>query len=57
MLYGIVPVPAWLMISGLVAYSSYAGAAGGGGKTDHAGHLGGLLAGVGFFIGKRYRVF
>ena len=28
-----------------------------GGRTDHAGHIGGLLSGIGFFIAKRLRIF
>jgi len=56
-LYGIIPVPAWLVVSGLFAYDSYSTLKDTGGTTDSIGHVGGLLAGVGYFLARRYRIF
>ncbi|KAJ7591295.1 hypothetical protein C8J56DRAFT_558820 [Mycena floridula] len=57
MLYGIVPVPAWLAVSGLFIYDSYRSITDTSPGIDSAGHVGGLLCGIGFYIGRRFRIF
>ncbi|KAF7313655.1 TKL/TKL-ccin protein kinase [Mycena chlorophos] len=57
LLYGIVPVPIWLVVSGSFAYESYRTAKETGGTTDTLGHIGGIISGVGYFLLRRYRVF
>jgi len=56
-LYGIIPIPAWLIVSGIFAYDSYTTIKDTSGSTDSVGHIGGLLAGVGYFLARRYRIF
>ncbi|KAF7776387.1 hypothetical protein Agabi119p4_4780 [Agaricus bisporus var. burnettii] len=56
-LYGIVPVPAWLVVSGIFTWDAYNSLKDSGGTTDSVGHVGGLLAGVGYFLSRRYRLF
>ncbi|KAI0334734.1 rhomboid-domain-containing protein [Cubamyces sp. BRFM 1775] len=56
-LYGVLPVPAWVFVSGIFLWDGYHMINQSEGRTDHAGHIGGLLSGVGFFIAKRLRIF
>ncbi|KAJ6510006.1 hypothetical protein C8R47DRAFT_1096396 [Mycena vitilis] len=57
LLYGIIPVPIWLAVSGIFAYDTYLTAADKGGKTNTSAHVGGLLAGAAYFFLRRYRIF
>ncbi|TFK27084.1 hypothetical protein FA15DRAFT_567481, partial [Coprinopsis marcescibilis] len=54
-LYGIVPVPAWLLVSGLFGYDAYQTVNKTQGTVDTVGHIGGVLAGIAFFIAMRGR--
>ncbi|KAI0752250.1 hypothetical protein BC629DRAFT_1260797, partial [Irpex lacteus] len=45
-LYGIVPVPAWLCVSGLFLYDAYSAMNNKQAGTDTAGHVGGVLGGI-----------
>jgi membrane associated rhomboid family serine protease len=75
-LYGIIPVPAWLVVSGVFAWDSYNTindsvsvafpplipavphhSSFQAGTTDSIGHVGGLLAGVGYYLSRRFRIF
>jgi len=56
-LYGVIPVPAWLLVTGLFTYDLYSTLSNKSGTTDTVGHIGGILAGVGYFVLKRLRVF
>ncbi|POY74586.1 hypothetical protein BMF94_2347 [Rhodotorula taiwanensis] len=56
LLFFVVPVPAWLCVSGIFAWDLYNGLFRRGGMTDSAGHVGGMLAGVLFFLRKIGRV-
>ncbi|KIK08582.1 hypothetical protein K443DRAFT_563619 [Laccaria amethystina LaAM-08-1] len=56
-LYGIIPIPAWLAVTGLFAYDTYSTVADKRGTTDTVGHVAGMLAGVGYFLAKRFRLF
>ncbi|KAF9057275.1 hypothetical protein BJ165DRAFT_1330281, partial [Panaeolus papilionaceus] len=48
-LYGIIPVPAWLVVTGLFGYDVYSTLSNKMGTTDTVGHIGGFLGGVAFF--------
>ncbi|KAF8171820.1 hypothetical protein BJ912DRAFT_860398 [Pholiota molesta] len=56
-LYGIIPVPAWLAVSGLFAYDMYSTISDTSGTIDTVGHVGGVLGGFLYFVGKRFRMF
>ncbi|GAA5937513.1 hypothetical protein JCM3775_001250 [Rhodotorula graminis] len=56
LLFFVVPVPAWLCVSGIFAWDVYNGLWRRGGMTDSAGHVGGVLAGVLFFLRKAGRM-
>ncbi|KAJ8469280.1 hypothetical protein ONZ51_g9103 [Trametes cubensis] len=56
-LFGVIPLPAWAFVSGIFLWDGYNALVPSGGRTDHAGHIGGLLSGIGFFIAKRLRIF
>ncbi|KEP53686.1 S54 family peptidase [Rhizoctonia solani 123E] len=53
LLFFIVPVPAWLCVSGIFAWDLYGSLRRRGGMTDSAGHVGGVLAGVAYFLRMR----
>jgi len=57
LLYGIIPVPIWLAVSGIFAYDTYRTAADKGGSTNTSAHVGGILAGAGYFFLRRYGIF
>ncbi|KAF9468965.1 hypothetical protein BDZ94DRAFT_1245056 [Collybia nuda] len=56
-LYGIIPVPAWLVVAGIFTYDTYSAINDKRRTTDTAGHVAGLLAGMGYFLGRRFRIF
>ncbi|BGP40283.1 hypothetical protein JCM10450v2_004263 [Rhodotorula kratochvilovae] len=56
LLFFVLPVPAWLCVSGIFAWDVYNGFWRRGGMTDSAGHVGGVLAGVIFFLRKIGRI-
>ncbi|KAF7301446.1 TKL/TKL-ccin protein kinase [Mycena indigotica] len=56
LVYGIIPVPIWLAVTGLFTYESSRTASDKGGTTDTLGHIGGMLAGAGYFLARRFRV-
>ena len=75
LLFGIIPVPAWAMVTGIFLYDGYGAVnhqvslsrvcswcrdsrliGDQRVRTDTAGHIGGLLAGIGYFIAKRFRM-
>ncbi|KAF8803826.1 rhomboid-domain-containing protein [Phlegmacium glaucopus] len=53
-LYGIVPVPAWLVVTGLFSYDLYSTLSNKSGTTDTVGHVSGILAGVAYFVLRRF---
>ncbi|KAG6812659.1 hypothetical protein H0H92_001609 [Tricholoma furcatifolium] len=57
MLYGIIPVPAWLAVAGVFAYDSYSAVYDKQKGTAVAAHVGGLLSGMAYFLARRFRVF
>lgn len=56
-LYGLIPVPAWLVVSGIFVWDSYHTIKDSGGTTDSVGHIGGFLFGVGYYLARRFRMF
>ncbi|KAF8164933.1 hypothetical protein B0H34DRAFT_217393 [Crassisporium funariophilum] len=55
-LYGIIPVPAWLLVTGVFSYDLYSTISNKSGTTDTVGHVGGLMAGIGYFVIRRFRI-
>ncbi|KAF5333684.1 hypothetical protein D9611_002220 [Ephemerocybe angulata] len=49
-LYGIIPVPAWLVVTALFGYDAYSTYTDNRGTTDTVGHIGGVLAGVAYWV-------
>ncbi|GAA5925612.1 rhomboid family intramembrane serine protease [Sporobolomyces koalae] len=56
LLFFVVPVPAWLCVSGLFAWDFYNATSRRGGMTDSAGHVGGIASGLMFFLRKIGRI-
>ncbi|CAL1702286.1 unnamed protein product [Somion occarium] len=54
LLFGVVPVPAWAFVAGVFAYDGYSTVQDKQSGTDTANHIGGLLAGMGFYLRKRF---
>ncbi|GAA5858174.1 hypothetical protein JCM1840_001071 [Sporobolomyces johnsonii] len=50
LLFFVVPVPAWLCVSGIFAWDLYGAMTRRGGMVDSAGHVGGITAGILFFL-------
>ncbi|KAI0751388.1 hypothetical protein C8Q80DRAFT_1309134 [Daedaleopsis nitida] len=57
LLFGIIPLPAWAFVTGIFLYDGYSAVNQQRSKTDTAGHIGGLLAGIGYFVARRFRIF
>ncbi|KDQ64808.1 hypothetical protein JAAARDRAFT_238415 [Jaapia argillacea MUCL 33604] len=51
-LYGIIPIPAWLVVSGIFVWDAGSAIMDKRSSTDTAGHIGGLLAGVAYYFFK-----
>ncbi|BGO99714.1 hypothetical protein RTG_00611 [Rhodotorula toruloides ATCC 204091] len=56
LLFFVLPVPAWLVVSGVFAYDLYSSLFRRNGMSDSAGHVGGILAGLAFFLRKVGRI-
>lgn len=52
-LYGIIGMPAWVVVSGLLSYDLYSTFNGSQSSTDTAGHVGGFVMGAAYFVLKR----
>jgi rhomboid-like protein len=50
-------MPAWALIGGIFAYDAYSAISRPGSGTDSAGHVGGLMAGLGAALFARRRGF
>lgn len=57
LLFFVLPLPAWAMIGGIFAYDAYGAIFRPGSGTDSAGHVGGILAGLGAALLVRRRGF
>ncbi|KAF9076426.1 hypothetical protein BDP27DRAFT_1379969 [Rhodocollybia butyracea] len=53
-IYGIIPVPAFIFTSGVFAFDLYSAMTDKRQGTDTAGHVAGMLAGIGYFLLKRF---
>ncbi|PFH52676.1 hypothetical protein AMATHDRAFT_116088, partial [Amanita thiersii Skay4041] len=51
--YGIIPIPAWLAVTGIFAYDVYSTVARKQAGVDTVGHVAGLVSGVGYFLLRR----
>ncbi|EIN10674.1 rhomboid-domain-containing protein [Punctularia strigosozonata HHB-11173 SS5] len=56
LIFGIIPCPAWLCVTGFLAYDSWSMVNNPNSRTDSAGHVGGLLAGIAYAILRRGRL-
>ncbi|KAI0771890.1 hypothetical protein BD413DRAFT_475177 [Trametes elegans] len=61
-LYGIIELPAWALVAGMFAYDGYTAlsqkrGSGRSGDVDGASHIGGMLAGITYFLAKQFRIF
>lgn len=56
-LFGIIPMPAWLFVTGVFLMDGYESLKDSHTRVDNAGHIGGILAGIGYFLAKRFRIF
>lgn len=52
LLFFVVPVPAWAIMVGYLAYDGWMAIRARGGRTDSAGHLGGLLTGILYWLSR-----
>ncbi|KAI0069030.1 rhomboid-domain-containing protein [Artomyces pyxidatus] len=50
LIFGLIPCPAWAFVSGVFLFDSYSAYAEKRQGTDTAGHVGGLLAGIAYFL-------
>ncbi|KAK0206303.1 hypothetical protein DFS33DRAFT_1313859 [Desarmillaria ectypa] len=56
-LYGIIPIPAWALVPAIFLWETYSSVSNKQDSQAHAGHVAGMLSGVGYFLAKRYRIF
>ncbi|KAG7448983.1 rhomboid-domain-containing protein [Guyanagaster necrorhizus] len=56
-LYGIIPIPAWALVPGIFLWEAYSSVTYKADTQAHAGHVAGMLSGVGYFLAKKYRIF
>lgn len=57
LLFFVLPLPAWAVIGGIFAYDAYGAIFNPASGTDSAGHMGGILAGLGAAVLLRRRMF
>ncbi|KAJ3803104.1 hypothetical protein GGU11DRAFT_763011 [Lentinula aff. detonsa] len=53
-IYGIIPVPAWLFVSGVFVFDTFSAMSDKRRETDTAGHVAGILAGIAYYLLKRF---
>ncbi|KAJ4492953.1 hypothetical protein C8J55DRAFT_602882 [Lentinula edodes] len=53
-IYGIIPVPAWLFVSGVFVFDVMSAMSDKRRETDTAGHVAGILAGIAYYLLKRF---
>ncbi|KAF4602278.1 hypothetical protein EYR40_005483 [Pleurotus pulmonarius] len=56
-LYAIVPLPAWLFVPAILGFDMWSWVSNRETTTDSLGHVGGILAGAGYFLGRRFGIF
>ncbi|KAG1753828.1 uncharacterized protein EDB91DRAFT_1234210 [Suillus paluster] len=52
LIFFVVPCPAWAFLPGILAFDVYRSVTDARTRTDAAGHVGGMLSGIGFFLWK-----
>lgn len=52
LIFFVVPCPAWAFLPGILAFDVYRSVTDAKTRTDTAGHVGGMLSGIGFFLWK-----
>ncbi|KAI5450477.1 hypothetical protein NCC49_003098 [Naganishia albida] len=57
LMFFIIPMPAWAAVGGIFAYDLYSSINSPYSQTDSAGHIGGIMAGVGYALATRGRGF
>ncbi|KIK65483.1 hypothetical protein GYMLUDRAFT_38956 [Collybiopsis luxurians FD-317 M1] len=55
-IYGIIPVPAWACVSGILIFDVFSAMKDIRAETDTAGHVAGILAGIAYYLLKRFRI-
>ncbi|KAI0080757.1 rhomboid-domain-containing protein [Panus rudis PR-1116 ss-1] len=55
--FGVIPIPAWAFVTGVFLYDGYNAVVDKRNGTDTAGHIGGILAGIGYYLRLRFRLF
>lgn len=55
LMFFVIPMPAWVAVGGIFAYDLYLSISTPNAKTDSAGHIGGILAGIAFALVRRGR--
>ncbi|KAJ4472276.1 hypothetical protein J3R30DRAFT_3524204 [Lentinula aciculospora] len=53
-IYGIIPVPAWLFVSGVFVFDTVSAMSDKRRETDTAGHVAGILAGIAYYLLQRF---
>ncbi|KIP12854.1 hypothetical protein PHLGIDRAFT_97577 [Phlebiopsis gigantea 11061_1 CR5-6] len=56
-IFGIIPCPAWLFVSGIFVWDAYESMRDSRTQVDNAGHVGGIIGGIGYYLRKRFRIF
>ncbi|KAG0705454.1 hypothetical protein DFH29DRAFT_278628 [Suillus ampliporus] len=52
LIFFVIPCPAWAFLPGILAFDVYRSVTDARTRTDAAGHVGGMLSGIGFFLWK-----
>ncbi|KAH9951792.1 hypothetical protein B0H21DRAFT_684670 [Amylocystis lapponica] len=55
--FAVLPIPAWAFVGGVFLWDGYSALQDQRGTTDTAGHIGGLLAGMAYYLRLRFRLF
>jgi len=55
-LFAVIPMPAWFLVTAVFLFDGYSAMNNWQPGTDTAGHVAGILAGVGYYVGKRFRL-
>ncbi|CCM02836.1 uncharacterized protein FIBRA_04948 [Fibroporia radiculosa] len=54
-LFAVVPVPAWALVTGIILWDGFSAVTDKRTGTDTAGHIGGICAGIAYFLRLRFR--
>ncbi|KAF7433261.1 hypothetical protein PC9H_005211 [Pleurotus ostreatus] len=56
-LYAVIPIPAWLLVPAILGFDMWSWVSNRETTTDSLGHVGGILAGAAYFLGRRFGIF